>query len=39
MGLSYVTGDLLHQDGVIRHDQARLTKLLLKEFVNRGTRR
>jgi uncharacterized cofD-like protein len=39
MGLSYVTGDLLHQDGVIRHDQARLTNLLLNEFVKRGTRR
>ncbi len=39
MGLSYVTGDLLHQDGVIRHDQARLTNLLLNEFVKHGTRR
>jgi uncharacterized cofD-like protein len=39
MGLSYVTADLLHQDGVIRHDQARLTNLLLNEFVKRGTRR
>jgi len=35
MGLSYVTADLLHQDGVIRHDQARLTKLLLDEFIKR----
>jgi uncharacterized cofD-like protein len=39
MGLSYVTADLLHQDGVIRHDQARLTNLLLNEFVKRGPRR
>ena len=39
MGLSYVTGDLLHQDGVIRHDQARLTNLLLNQFVNRRPRR
>jgi uncharacterized cofD-like protein len=39
MGLNYVIGDLLHQDGVIRHDQARLTNLLLNEFVKRGTRR
>jgi uncharacterized cofD-like protein len=37
MGLSYVTADLLHQDGVIRHDQARLTNLLLNQFVKRGT--
>lgn len=35
MGLRYVTGDLLHQDGVIRHDQTRLTRLLLDEFVQR----
>jgi uncharacterized cofD-like protein len=39
MGLSYVTADLLHQDGVIRHDQARLTNLLLNEFVKRGSHR
>jgi uncharacterized cofD-like protein len=39
MGLSYVTADLLHQDGVIRHDQARLTNLLLNEFVKRGLHR
>ena len=39
MGLRYVTADLLHQDGVIRHDQARLTNLLLNEFVKRGPRR
>lgn len=39
MGLSYVTADLLHQDGVIRHDQIRLTKLLLDEFIKRHARR
>jgi uncharacterized cofD-like protein len=39
MRLKFVTADLLHQDGVIRHDQARLTNLLLNEFVKRGTRR
>jgi uncharacterized cofD-like protein len=39
MGLSYVTSDLLRQDGVIRHDQMRLTRLLLEEFVKRGARR
>jgi uncharacterized cofD-like protein len=39
MGLSYVTGDVLHQDGVIRHDQARLAQLLLDEFVKRRAHR
>jgi uncharacterized cofD-like protein len=40
MGLNYVTADLLHQDGVIRHDQSRLTKLLLDEFIkSRSSRR
>jgi uncharacterized cofD-like protein len=39
LGLRYVTSDLLHQEGVIRHDQARLTNLLLKEFVHGGSRR
>jgi uncharacterized cofD-like protein len=38
MGLNYVTADLLHQDGVIRHDQTRLANLLLNEFVQRGAR-
>jgi uncharacterized cofD-like protein len=33
MGLNCVTGDLLQQDGVVRHDQARLTRLLLHKFV------
>jgi len=39
MGLAYVTGDMLHQDGVIRHDQTRLAQLLLDKFVKRRTRR
>ncbi|MGA8221103.1 MAG: gluconeogenesis factor YvcK family protein [Candidatus Acidiferrales bacterium] len=39
MGLSYVTGDVLHQDGVIRHDHSRLAHLLLDEFVKRRARR
>lgn len=33
MGICYVTGDLLQQDGVVRHNQARLTNLLLEKFV------
>ncbi len=33
MGLRYVTADLLQQHGVIRHDTARLARLLLREFV------
>ena len=32
MGLKYVTGDLLQQDGVVRHDQKRLARLLLQHF-------
>jgi uncharacterized cofD-like protein len=39
MGLRCIAGDLLQQDGVVRHDQARLTRLLLNKFVNRDTRR
>jgi uncharacterized cofD-like protein len=39
MGLSYVTGDFLQEDGVVRHDQTRLTKILLDEFVKRRVRR
>jgi uncharacterized cofD-like protein len=39
MGLSFVTGDVLHQDGVIRHDQARLAQLLLDEFIKRREHR
>jgi uncharacterized cofD-like protein len=39
MGVSYVTGDIVQQDRVIRHDQSRLTKLLLDEFVYRPAAR
>jgi hypothetical protein len=39
MGLRYVSGNLLQQHGVIRHDQGRLTRLLLDEFVKRRPRR
>ena len=39
MGLRVVTGDLLFQRGVVRHDQARLAKLLMEHFVMRGARR
>jgi uncharacterized cofD-like protein len=34
MGLKYVTGDIVQQEKVIRHDQLRLTNLLLDQFVN-----
>jgi uncharacterized cofD-like protein len=34
MGVKYVTGDIVQQEKVIRHDQLRLTKLLLDQFVN-----
>ena len=33
--LRYVTGDLLLEGGVVRHDQARLTRLLINKFVRR----
>lgn len=39
MGLSYVTGDFLRQDGVVRHDESRLSQLVLSEFVKRRVRR
>ena len=39
LGLGYVMGDLLQQEGVVRHDQSRLTRLLLDKFVKRGVRR
>jgi uncharacterized cofD-like protein len=38
MGLRYVTGDLLHHRGVVRHDQQRLARLLLDQFVKRQPR-
>ena len=39
MGLRCVTGAILQQDGVVRHDQARLTHLLLDKFVAHGPTR
>ena len=33
LGLRYVKGDFLQQEGVVRHDQARLTRLLINKFV------
>lgn len=33
MGLRCVSGDLLRQDGKVRHDEARLARLLLRSFV------
>jgi len=38
LGLTYITGDVLHQDGKIRHDQKRLAHLLLNEFVKKRAR-
>jgi uncharacterized cofD-like protein len=35
LGLRVVQGDLLDEDGVIRHNPRRLTRLLLDEFVSR----
>lgn len=39
MGLSYVTGNFLQQGDVARHDQSRLARVLLEEFVKRRVRR
>jgi len=39
MKVSYVTGDLLHDRGVVRHDQRRLARLLLDQFVKRQPHR
>jgi uncharacterized cofD-like protein len=39
MGLRYVTGDFLRQDGVVRHDESRLSQLLLTEFGKRRVAR
>jgi uncharacterized cofD-like protein len=39
MRLRYVTGDLLNHRGVVRHDQRRLARLLLDEFVKHRPRR
>jgi len=39
MGLRYVAGELLEEGTVVRHDQARLTDLLLERFVSGRVRR
>ena len=39
LGLRYVVADLLHQDGVVRHDQRRLTRLVLEEFIKNPSSR
>ena len=39
MGLSYVTGNFLQRGNVARHDQSRLARVLLDEFVKRHVRR
>jgi hypothetical protein len=39
LGVKYIEGDLLQQDGVVRHDQGRLTRLLLDTFVRRAPHR
>jgi uncharacterized cofD-like protein len=33
MGIRYITGDFLHHDKVVRHDQSRLARLLLDKFL------
>jgi len=38
MGLGCVTGDLLQEGKVVRHDQRRLARLVLDEFVRRSHR-
>jgi len=38
LGLGCVMGNLLQQDGVVRHDQSRLTRLLLDKFVRHRIR-
>jgi uncharacterized cofD-like protein len=39
MGLGCLAGDLLQQEGVVRHDSTRLARLLMKEFVSNPSRR
>jgi len=39
LGLRCVTGNLLQEKGVVRHDQARLTKLLIDRFVKECPKR
>ena len=36
LGIRYITGDFLHHNKVVRHDQSRLARLLLQEFVHRN---
>ena len=35
MGIRYITGDLVRLNRVVRHDQNKLTRLLMEEFVKR----
>lgn len=37
MKVRHISADLLHQDGLIRHDHVRLARLLLRHFVYGGT--
>ena len=37
-GLRYVTGDLLQEENVVRHDEGRLTRLLINENLLRSNR-
>ena len=39
MGLRCMAAELLQENGVVRHDQRRLTRLLLEEFVKRPSSR
>jgi len=39
MGIRYVMGDLLQEGAVVRHDQARLTRVLLDRFVENKSAR
>ena len=39
MGLRYVLGDLLQEGAAVRHDQSRLTRILLDKFVENGSAR
>ena len=39
LGLAYVIGDLLEENGLARHDADRLTRVLLEEFIEVPSRR
>ena len=39
MGIRYITADLLRYNRVVRHDQAKLTRLLMEEFVTRHAKK